>query len=167
MKNKKNKKKKPNAKPGQEIENLFKTAVKNTPEVASGYCTGLRAMGNYAAKVQVADTKQITGSVDIDGTIKDKYPDGIRWDYVVGYRQYAHFVEVHSAETSEVKAVLAKLEWLKNWLKTQAPELAKIQSPVKSFVWIPSGRMGSLPGSPQAMRLYQRGLKWVSMLWLM
>lgn len=96
--------------------------------------------------------------------VKDKYPEEARWDYVIGYGQHAYFVEVHSAETSEVKMVLAKLGWLRNWLKTQAPELAKMKSSVNTFVWIPSGRVNILPSSPQAMRLNQSGLKLMPVL---
>lgn len=148
----------------QETNNLFKAAVEDTLDIASGYCIGLQAMKNYSIKVQAADTKQLTGSVDIDKAVKEKYPQDARWDYVVGYQQYVYFVEVHSAETSEVKTVLAKLKWLKDWLRTQAQELVKMQSPADSFVWIPSGRMGILPNSPQAMRLNQSGLKLVPVL---
>ncbi len=155
---------KPKATLEQEMNNLFKVAVEGTSDIESGYCIGLRAMGTYSTKVQVVNTKQLTGSVDIDGMVKDRYPEDARWDYVIGYRQYAYFVEVHSAETSEVKTVLAKLKWLKNWLSTQAPGLVQIQSPVDPFVWIPSGRIGILPHSPQAMRLNQSGLRLMPIL---
>ena len=155
---------KPKAKSEQEVSNPFKVAVENTADIASGYHVGLKAMGNYSTKVQVVDAKQLGGSVDIDGMTKDKYPQDARWDYVVGYQRQAYFIEVHSAETSEVKTVLAKLKWLKDWLKTQAPGLVKIQSPVDTFVWIPSGRTSILPNSPQAMRLNQSGLKLVPVL---
>lgn len=167
-KNKKNKRKecKSKAKVAQEQgkSNLFRIAVENTLDIASGYCAGLRAMGNYSTKVQVADPKLLTGSVDIDGTTKKKYPEDPRWDYVIGYQQYAYFVEVHPAGTSEVETVLAKLKWLREWLSTQAPELVKMQSPVDTFVWIHLDGMHILPGSPQAMRLSQSGLKLVPFL---
>lgn len=148
----------------RERSNPFKEAVECTPDIAGGYCMGLRAMGNNSKRVQIVDTELLRGSVDIDGMVKDKYPEEARWDYVIGYGQHAYFVEVHSAETSEVKMVLAKFGWLRNWLKTQAPELAKMKSSVNTFVWIPSGRVNVLPGSPQAMRLNQSGLKLMPVL---
>jgi hypothetical protein len=32
-----------------------------------------------------------------------------------------YWLEIHPASDGEVKVVLAKLEWLKNWLRTKAP----------------------------------------------
>jgi hypothetical protein len=46
------------------------------------------------------------------------------------------FIEVHGAKTDEVKAVLNKLQWLKDFLVNDAPELNKGK---KSFHWIASG----------------------------
>ena len=145
--------------------NLFRIAVSLTPDIAEGYCVGLTALNINSQAIQATNTRKLSGSVDIDACVKEKYAEEARWDYVIGFEANAIFVEVHSAETSEVNVVLAKLRWLRNWLKTQAPELEKIKSETNPpFVWIPSGRMNILPGSPQFMRLSQSGIKLLSIL---
>ncbi|MGL5194454.1 MAG: hypothetical protein ACRC8Y_12785, partial [Chroococcales cyanobacterium] len=67
-----------------------------------------------------------------------------------------YFVEVHSAKTDEVKTVIKKLEWLKEFLIQEAPELN--QKP-KQFHWIASSGNHILPNSSQSRQLTKSGLK--------
>ncbi len=50
------------------------------------------------------------------------------------------WVEVHTATTREVSAVIRKLEWLRAWLRTEAAQLNRLTGHVgqDSFVWIAS-----------------------------
>jgi len=129
----------------------FKQAVEATPDVATGFRTGLTALGAYSSKVTVSDTNQLQGSIDIDTCTKAQYPNDNRWDYAFAYKGEAFFIEVHSANTSEVSTVLRKLQWLKDWLNHQAPEINKLKTTkMHPFYWIQSKNFAILPNSRQA-----------------
>ncbi|TYQ26624.1 hypothetical protein PseudUWO311_10930 [Pseudanabaena sp. UWO311] len=134
----------------------FKEAISATHLLKDAYRNGLQALGNYSNKVRPSDTKKCEGSVDIDAAVRGIYPNASRWDYVIGYDGTKYFIEVHSAETSEVTTVLKKFRWLKDFLVTDAPELNKQQK--KRFYWISSGGNNILRGSPQARQLAQSGI---------
>lgn len=108
--------------------NHFKTAVENTPDIANCYQVGLRGLGAYSNKVQLSDTSKCSGSVDIDACTTEKYPQSNRWDYGLCYREKVYFMEVHTANTGEVSTVIRKLQWLKDWLNREAPELNKLKA---------------------------------------
>jgi hypothetical protein len=55
-----------------------------------------------------------------------------------------------------VKAVLAKLTWLKRWLRESAPRL---QSMRKVFVWVSSGKTSFTLSSPQQKQFALLGLR--------
>lgn len=134
----------------------FKEAIFATPLLKSAYRNGLQALGNYSNKVRPSDTKKCEGSVDIDSAVKAIYPNDSRWDYVIGYDGITYFIEVHSADTSEIASVLKKFRWLKDFLVTDAPELNQQQK--KRFYWISSGGNNILRGSPQARKLALSGI---------
>lgn len=90
--------------------NVFKSAVDNTVELKDGYCRGLQALKGNSLKVSVSKQQNLLGSVDIDDCTKGLYPNASRWDYAIGYDQKAWFVEVHPANTSNVKEMLKKVE---------------------------------------------------------
>jgi hypothetical protein len=142
----------------------FKQAVEETEEIKNGYQNGLKALGNYSNKVEFGDTKKCEGSVAIDDCTESLYPQENRWDYVFGYKGEAYFVEVHSAHTSEVSVILKKLQWLKNWLNSKAPEIKKLQAKDKAFIWIQTNGNHILPKSSQNRLLAEKGLKPVSKL---
>ena len=121
--------------------NLFKEAVERTPDIQNGYRIGLKALkGKDAGCVTAENTRMVDGSVDVDACTRDLYPNEARWDYVVGYRGCAYFLEVHPA--------------LRNWLTMQAPALKTLQNG-KSLYWVPSGKHNILPNSPQSRMLAQ------------
>lgn len=72
-----------------------------------------------------------------------------------------NFVEIHPADTSNVNEVIKKAEWLKQWLKTKAPNL-KALAPNHTYYWIPSGRCNILKNSPQYKRLAQSNVLLIS-----
>jgi hypothetical protein len=116
----------------------FKTAVEDTPDIANCYQVGLKGLGKYSQKIELAETSHCSGSVDIDKCTSSKYPQSNRWDYALCYKSEVFFVEVHTANTGEVSTVLRKLQWLKDWLNSEAPEINKLKAKNTPFVWIQS-----------------------------
>jgi hypothetical protein len=99
--------------------------------------------------------KFMLGGACIDDDCKAAHAHGSRWDYVIGYQRsheaIAHFIEVHSAETSEVSAVEKKLHWLRDLLAKDAQEpLAKLTS---EYHWVASGRINIPRHLPQYKKL--------------
>jgi hypothetical protein len=134
----------------------FQTAIDKTPLLKDHLKNGLQALGSNSSKVKPPDTRKCEGSVNIDDAIERQFPSSNRWDYAVGYNGRTYFIEVHPADTSEVKTVLEKLTWLKSFMVKNAPELNKEP---KSFHWISSGGVHILPNSPQAKRLALSGIR--------
>lgn len=136
----------------------FYSAVTGTKEISNGYQTGLKALGSKSTKISVPDTKLLNGSVDIDDCVKNIYPSENRWDYAIGYNETAYFIEIHPAETSSVTKMIAKMTWLKQWLKTQAPMMDKIKASEFPFQWVASGRNAIAKNSKEAHQLSKSGI---------
>ena len=149
----KNKKNKP------KNDNLFKKAVENTPDIANCYQSGLQALGKYSKKIELEDTTLCSGSVEIDECTKAKYPNDPRWDYALCYNSEVFFVEVHTANTREVNAVLNKLQWLKDWLNNEAPEINQLKAKNQPYVWLQSNDFHIPKTSPQYRLVVQKGIK--------
>lgn len=135
----------------------FSDAVSNTPDISGGYKVGLTALGKNSSKIVVPKTVKLEGSVDIDSTTVALYPRDNRWDYAIGFNGRSIFVEVHSANTSEVDVVLKKLKWLKEWLNSKAPELVKLRAP-EPYFWVQSKNFQILKHTPQFRRAVQMGI---------
>ncbi len=137
----------------------FKKAVEDTPDVATCFKTGLTALGTDSSKVIVTDTPDLEGSIDIDACTTACYPNASRWDYAFAYKGEALFIEVHSANSSEVGTVLRKLKWLKDWLQKQAPEIDKLKAKKLSpFYWVQSKGFAIPKTSPQYRAAKAAGL---------
>ena len=118
----------------------FVDAVQSTPEITECLKPGLQALGSNSNKVRADSTRELMGSVDIDTCLAKDYPDAPRWDYVFGYKSRIYYVEVHPADsTGEVKNVIAKLVWLKQWRKRSAPNLDDLENR-STYHWVSSGR---------------------------
>ena len=138
----------------------FQKAVEGTPEISTAYRSGLQALKRSdRGAFDVADTRLLDGSVDIDTAVQEKYPNENRWDYAIGYSGKVCYVEVHPAYTSEVSVVENKLKWLKTWLREKGPLLDAIPKAIPSFVWAQTGKGAILPQSSQAKRLATLGIK--------
>lgn len=136
--------------------NSFKEAVEATLDVATGYKPGITALGSYSKKIEAKNPKLLQGSVDIDECTKQKYPNANRWDYAFGHNNQIYFVEVHSANSREVQTVINKLNWLKEWLSNQAPEINKlITKNASSFYWIQSGSF-AIPRTSKQYRMARK-----------
>lgn len=149
----------------KEALNLFKQAIECTPDVKDGFRDGLQALGSNAKNVMSANSRKIDGSVDIDSCTHGLYPNESRWDYTIGYDGKAYFLEVHPANTSNVKEIVKKADWLKKWLSEKAVELKKIAAK-NTFYWVPSGKYSILPSSPQGRQLAQKNIQLIKRLHL-
>lgn len=146
-------------------KNGFQTAVEATPQIKNAYNTGLKALKQHRSKIQLSDTNECQGSVEIDESVKSHYPQDNRWDYCFSYKNEVFFVEVHTASTSEVSTVLRKLKWLKDWLHHQAPHINALKAKSKHpFYWIQSNGFHILPNSQQYRQAIQEKIKPISKL---
>lgn len=145
----------------KETAMTFKAAVENTPDIKTGFCKGLQALGGNARLIATSDSRMLSGSVDIDQCTKDLYPTAPRWDYAIGYNDSVYFFEIHPASTSNVREVIKKAEWLKEWLDKKAPAL-KALAANNVYYWIASGKHGILHNSPQYRQLSQSKVKLIS-----
>lgn len=150
------------------VKKTFKQAVEATPEVKDCYNEGKLAIPNKERnKVELSDSRKCGGSLFIDQSLIDQglYPNDNRWDYAIDYDGEVFFFEVHTANTREVSTVLKKLEWLKNWLVTKAPEINALKAKSKTpFYWVQSNGYSILPNSSQERAVIQKGLKPISKL---
>lgn len=136
----------------------FKSIVQAIPAIAGAYREGLQALESKdAGKVKPQNPRKLSGSVYLDKCLKTTNPHDARWDYVIGYREKAYFVEVHPANTSNVDEVVKKKKWLDVWLKTNALDLKAIMAGT-SYYWIASGKVAILPNSPQARKIAKNKL---------
>jgi hypothetical protein len=148
----------------------FTDAVKAAPSpVAAALRSGKQALSRaHRRQVVCEDEARLTGSIDLDAALAQdpEHANANRWDYGLGYkdpggRESAVWVEVHSAETSEVSTVIRKLRWLKDYLPTNCPALWALTRATREelrFVWVASGRYAILPNSPQIRALRAAGL---------
>ena len=144
----------------------FEKAVQAEPPPVNGaYRPGKQALENrHRGLVDCKDTRRLTGSIDLDSALKKQpgHAGAARWDYGLGYRppagkrEQAVWIEVHSATTREVSAVLGKLQWLRDWLNDGAGRLKRMTdraAPDIRFVWIASNGDHIPRTSPQFRRL--------------
>ena len=139
---------------------LLKVAVEKTDDVRGGFKVGFGAIkNNERQKFVVPDSRLIGGSLDIDSSTKTKYPDDFRWDYAVEYNNETFFVEIHPGSTNEIQTVIAKLGWLKQWLKEKAPEIDALKPKDKrSYHWVFTSNFAILPNSRYAKQLSLLGI---------
>jgi hypothetical protein len=144
----------------------FKEAVEATPNLRDSWRAGLgalRAEDKLHVKIEEPGTVYLRGSTDVDNALKRIQPNANRWDFAIGYRhsnvdhEMIYWVEFHTGSDGQIKKVLAKLEWLKNWLHEDGKELAKFP---RYFIWAPSGATHFTQGSPQVRSLALKGLKY-------
>jgi hypothetical protein len=116
---------------------------------------GAIAAAEGADRSRASDARSLLGSAFIDRDCTKAEPHAHRWDYVVGHRRagvaMAHFVEVHSAETSEVSAVERKLRWLLGFLGRSAQHALATLG--REIHWVASGRVNIPKHTPQFRRL--------------
>ena len=143
---------------------VFRGAVNATEELSGAYCQGIRALPKADRKrLKFTKTRRVTGSVNLEDSLRDHYPDEPIWDYGVGWRMdrrsdCAVWIEVHPASSGHVGGVIKKVKWLKDWLQTNAPALRGITRGTDGYVWIASGRVLLQRSSRQARQLAAAGV---------
>ena len=127
------------------------------------YRPGLQALATGdAARIQCDNPRRLTGSVNVDGALQAAEPNVSRWDYGIGLRrksaESAIWVEVHPASSTSITDMLNKLQWLRDWLRSQAPALAALTQ--SDYYWVSTdATIAITPNSPQARRLAAAGLR--------
>jgi len=127
---------------------------------------GLKAIkkGEGHGQIVAEAPERLLGSAAIDDDCRASDPHGNRWDYVIGYgrasKAIAYFVEVHSAETSEVLKVERKLRWLQNLLLK--PPQRKLAALGREYHWVASGRI-NIPQHTQQFKYLNSTLKKVGL----
>ena len=148
----------------REKKSAFQKAVEATPDIESGFEPGLQAFEEkHRNKVSVPHTRSLEGSVDIEKHTKPKYPGSRQWDYAFAYRGEVFFIEVHGAQTSKVREVLEKLQWLKGWLDHEAPAIKRLIATSRfPYYWVQSGDFDIPKRTSQYKQLMEVGLMPVS-----
>ena len=144
----------------------FKDAVATTADVKSCFKDGkLAILSKERVKVELTVSKKCGGSLFIDQCLIDqkKYPNANRWDYAIDYDGQVYFFEVHTASSSQVSTVIKKLEWLKEWLNTNAPEINSLKAKAP-FYWVQSNGYHILPNSSYEKAANQKGIRPISKL---
>lgn len=138
--------------------------------VNGAFRPGKQALENrHRNKITCGDSQRLTGSIDLDAALAKEagYANEPRWDYGLGYlptqgREQAIWVEVHTATTGEVRAVLKKLQWLLDWLNGEAESLRRLTNRAdinRRFVWVASAGVRISKNSPQARQLNKKGIR--------
>ena len=145
----------------------FEEAVLATPSISAAYREGLKALREADNNhIKCNHPRDITGSIALDTHLKKIRPHGDknRWDYGVGVVKEALdedevvWIEVHSTSSGHVSEVLKKFDWLKQWLKDEAPKLNRME---RRFILIASGKVTWQPGSKQRKLIDRKGIKFV------
>ena len=140
----------------------FENAVEKTEGLAQAFRLGLRALKKVdRRRIHCRNTRNLTGSVNLDDALHDPHPSDPRWDYGIGIRQSrgsdrVTWVEVHSASSSHIQEVLNKFAWLREWLRSSAPLLNRMPA---EYVWVASGSVHIPPNSPQRKKLAVQGIR--------
>lgn len=136
----------------------FKSLIESVPMISSAFREGLKAIERKdASKIKADDSRKLSGSVYLDESLKDVFPNESRWDYIVGFEEKAYFAEIHPACTSNVDEVVRKKMWLESWLNSHAPNLKKSMA-AENYYWIASGKIAILKNTPQARRIAKNKL---------
>jgi len=135
----------------------FAEKVAEIPEIAACYKPGLQALGSYSQVIKVASTRDLRGSIFIDecSGIPNSKEFPKRWDYLFAYQEKILAVEVHPASgDNNVKDVIKKAEWLRNWLKNDGGKKLEVMHP---YFFVATGSVNVKNGSIGA-KLAQKGI---------
>ncbi|RRD80799.1 hypothetical protein EII14_00365 [Alloprevotella sp. OH1205_COT-284] len=140
------------------VSSPLKAAADQIEEVRGCCKDGLQAIPSAdRAKFKPINMRLLKASLDIDKSVKDRYPEASRWDYAVEYAGKVYFVEVHGATEGEVQKVIEKGRWLKEWLRERAEKISDIKADAP-FFWVPTSGNQILKTSPKMKLLAQEGI---------
>ncbi len=140
----------------------FREAVAQTPNLEKAWQPGLQALrAEDRPHIKPEDPRCLRGSANVDAALRAKEPQAHRWDFAIGYQhanrrdECIYWVETHTGSDEQIKVVLKKLEWLKDWLRRDGRPLARFE---RDIIWVSSGHTLFTKGSAQVKRLAQKGL---------
>lgn len=143
----------------------FKEAVNKTRGLEDAWREGLQALRREdKPHIEAEDTRAIRGSVDIDAAFLAVDPNGNRWDFAIGHQhtnrdaEVIYWVELHTASDSEIKVVIRKAVWLREFLRGAGKKLAAFE---REILWVSSGATRLSPSAPQKRMMAQVGLRQV------
>lgn len=140
----------------------FREAVESIPAIAAHYLVGLQALRPADRdRIRISETRLLRGSVSLDEALAGTRPNQPVWDYGIGASRRPEpavvvWIESHPASSKHIRPVLAKLNWLRRWLETEAPQLDRLKS---RFVWVATGSVAFPANSPHGKIIAQEGLK--------
>ncbi len=149
----------------------FQDALEQAAQpIGEAYAPGKQALENKHRKlIKCKDERRMTGSVNLDATLAKlpEYASKPRWDYGLGYKakdrpECAIWVEVHAATTYEVPSVLRKLNWLREWLRSNAVELhglTELADAENRYIWIATNGVHIPRNSKQYRALNEKGIQ--------
>jgi hypothetical protein len=140
----------------------FKEAVEQTPHLANAWKPGLQALrARDRPHIQPQDSRRLRGSVDIDEALRAADPDANRWDFGIAHQhanradEFVYWVELHTANDAEVKIVLQKALWLRQWLAGDGHRLRLFE---REIIWLSSGATTFTLNAPQRKQMAEVGL---------
>ena len=101
-------------------------------------------------RIRAEDPRRLRGSADVDTALQQVEANANRWDFAIAYQhtnrtqEFVYCVETHTGSDDQIKVVLKKLSWLKNWLQAEGRNMAAFE---REIVWVPSGSTSFTKGS--------------------
>lgn len=124
------------------------------------YCAGLEALGSERSRVESRNTRDITGSVNIEAAQHSISRNARTWDYGIGFRSVNHevavWVEVHSANSRHVGIILEKFASLEQFLCDHATALGAMP---RRVIWLATDAVALPPNSAERRKLNQSGIQ--------
>jgi hypothetical protein len=140
----------------------FESAVNQTKHLEKAWKPGLQALrAEDKLHIDPQDPRKLRGSVDVDTAWQKLDPHGNRWDFGIAYQhtnrdeEFVYWVELHTASDSQVKKVIAKANWLLNWLRNGGKLLAAFE---REIIWVSSGKTSFTLTAPQKKQMAMAGL---------
>lgn len=136
----------------------FREKIESVASISACYRIGLSGLkGEHRSKLKTNKTRNWSGSVNLDECYFQARSRA-SFDYLIGHSDKGYFIEVHPASTSEIETLIIKKQSIDLWLNTQAGSIKEILGS-QPFIWLSTNRVTILPGSSQAKRLANSGIR--------
>ncbi len=113
----------------------------------------------HRSKIDDTAKAEFADSMDLDEAMRSAHPRANRWDYLLGHAKSGKVValEPHSAQSHEVKVVVAKKEAARAQLAAELSQGSK----VARWFWVASGKVDFVPFEKAVRQLDQSGITFV------
>jgi hypothetical protein len=138
----------------------FKSDIKKTPHLENAWNPGIQALkAGERSLITLSNGNAVSGSVDLDSSLRQSQPTAARWDYVIargaGSREKLTWLEVHPASGGGCfQEIRTKHGWLMQWMKT-----TPFQAYERSFLWLASGKCAYNQNHPKVKSLAAMGIR--------